>query len=104
MHEDPGFSAGNDMANLFGGKHGGKGHIAAGQGLAETEDIGGDPGMIAAEQLAAPAESGGDLIGDQQNLEFVAQLAHPAQIFWMIEPHPPAPWTIGSRITAQIDR
>ncbi len=51
-----------------GGQRCRQGQVAAGQRLAETQDVGRHAGMLAGEQLAGAAEAGGDLVGDQQHV------------------------------------
>ena len=63
--------AGADAIVAQGG--GGECHIAAGEGLAEAQDIGFNTGVLQCKQLAGAAEAGGDFIEDQQNIEGIAQ-------------------------------
>ncbi|MOA48511.1 hypothetical protein D3C78_1712600 [compost metagenome] len=44
--------------------------------------------MFTGKQFACAAKTGGDLVGNQQDLVAIAQLPHALQIGWMIDPHP----------------
>ena len=100
MHKAAGFTVADGFRHLAGGQRGGEGHGAAGQRLAQTQNIGGDTGVLAGEQLAGAAKAGGNLIGDQQYPFPVAHFTHPLQPLRMVHPHPARACTIGSRITA----
>ena len=50
---------------------------------------GGYAGMLAGEEAAATAKTGGDLVGDEEHALFVAQVAHPPQVIRGIETHAP---------------
>ena len=62
-------------------------HHAAGQRLAHAHDVGRDARVVAAEQLSAAAEAGGDLVEDQQHVMLVAQRAQLTQVLGMVEAH-----------------
>ena len=61
--------------------------VAAGERLAEAQDVGGDARVLAGEQRAGAAEAGGDLVGDEQHAVRVAQLAQEAQERRVVEAH-----------------
>ena len=63
-------------------------HGAAGERLAETEDIRLEARPFRGEHLAGTPKSCGDFINDQQQFVLVAQLPQPAQVVGVIEPHP----------------
>ena len=61
--------------------------ITAGKAFRQTHDVGSDSGMIAGKHLSRPAESGRNLVGNQQNVKTVAQRAQFLQIQRRINPH-----------------
>ena len=58
----------------------GERHVAASQPFADRHQIRRDPLMLAGEHLAGAAESGGDFIGDQEDVVLGAQLTNSLQI------------------------
>ena len=56
--------------------------VAAGERLAQAENVRGDARVFTGEQPAGAAKAGGDLVGDQQHVVRGTQGAH-----GMIEPH-----------------
>ena len=74
---------------------------AAGQGLADAQDIRTDIGRVAGEPVAGPPETGGDLVGDEEHLVLLRDPGQsPARISGEWNRMPPAPWTSGSTIIA----
>ncbi len=67
VHKDPGISRGDGVSHLAAGQGGGERHVAPRQRLADRHDVRCDARVLAGEQAAAAAESGRDLIGDQQH-------------------------------------
>ena len=74
------------MRDLGGGQHRRQGHVATGECLAETEDVGGD--LRRYEQRAGAAEAGGDLVEDQHQPVLVGDLAEHDQAAVVVDPHP----------------
>ena len=66
-----------------------RGHrqVPAGQRLADAHDVRRDAGVVGGEQLAGPAEAGGDLVEDQQHVVGQAQLAQHVQVARVVEAH-----------------
>ena len=62
--------------------------VAAGDALAEAEQVGDDVFVVAGKHTARAAEAGGDLVGDQQHVELVAQLADAGEIARRVDDHP----------------
>ena len=91
MHKATGFAIANGFSNRSGSDGGGKGHGAAGQRFAQTQNVGGNPGVFTSEQLAGAAKAGGNLIGDQQYPFPVAHFTHPLQPLRMVHPHAARP-------------
>ncbi len=91
MHKATGFAIANGFSNRSGSDGGGKGHGAAGQRFAQTQNVGGNPGVFTSEQLAGAAKAGGNLIGDQQYPFPVAHFARPLQPLRMVHPHAARP-------------
>ena len=75
------------MRNLRCGQRRGQRHVAAGQGLAKTHDIGADAGMITGKQFTATAKPGGNLVGNQQHLILIAERTCLAQPFGGVKAH-----------------
>ena len=61
--------------------------VAAGQALAQAQQIGADRFVLASEQLAGPAEPRGDFVGNQQNVVLARQLPHTAQVAGRVREH-----------------
>ena len=59
--------------------------VPAGQGFAQTEDVGADPRLFAGEPVTGAPEAGRDLIGDEEDVVFFCQRMRA----------PPAPWGRG---------
>ena len=71
--------AGEAGVHALGRQRGGERQVAAGQPLAEAEEVRGDALLLAGEHRPGAPEPGCDLVADQQHVVDVAQLAHPAQ-------------------------
>ena len=76
------------MGDVGGAQRRGQAEVAAGQGFADAHDVGADAGVVGGEQLAGAAESGGDLVEDQQHVVPSADVAQIAQVPRIVEPHP----------------
>ena len=95
MHKDAGLAVTDGAGDMFGSQGGREGEVAAGERLAQTHDVGADPRPVAGKQLTGAAKAGGDLVGDEQQAELVAQGAHPLQVAGMIEAHATGPLNDG---------
>ena len=91
MHKDPGLAVTDGASHMLGGEGGRERQIAAGERLAQTHDVRADAGPVTGEQLAGATETGGDLVGDEQHPELVAQGAHPLQVARVVEAHAAGP-------------
>ena len=91
MHQDAGLTVANAGRHAIIAEGGGEGHVAAGNGLAKAEDIRHHISVLQGEQLAAAAETGGDLIENQQHAMLVAQTAATFQEFRVVQPHTAGP-------------
>ncbi|MNM38091.1 hypothetical protein D3C81_488390 [compost metagenome] len=91
MHKDPRFPVTDGTGDLLRGEGGRQRQVAAGERLAKAHDVGADPCPVAGKQLAGAAKASGDLVGDEQQAELVAQGAHPLQVAGMIETHAACP-------------
>ena len=80
MHEHPWWYCTNGVGNFAGGEGRRQRQVAAGQRLAQAQDVRTDRGMLAGEQPASAAKAGGNFIGDQQYLVAVTQLARTTQV------------------------
>ena len=67
-------AGGEDANNFMRGKDGGDGIKAAGEGLADDEDVGGYVFMLVGEELAGSAEAGLDLVGHEEDVMLAADL------------------------------
>ncbi len=67
------------------------GQVAAGQGLADTHHIRSDVRVSGGEQRSRTAETGGDLVEDQQDAVLVARLAEHPQVAGGVEDHAARP-------------
>ena len=88
VHQHAGRSGGDGLGDCFMGDRGGEGDVAAGQGLAETKDVGDDVDEIHGEHPPGAAKARGDFVEDQQDAVGVAQGAQAGQIGGVIEAHP----------------
>ena len=61
--------------------------VAAGQPLAQAQQVGRDLFVLAGEQLAGPAEAGGHFVGDQQDVVPPRQFPHAAQVAGRVRDH-----------------
>ena len=66
----------------------GERQVAAGEALAEAEEVGRDPLLLAGEHRPGAPEAGRDLVADQEHVVAVAKLAHPAQVPGRLDPDP----------------
>ena len=71
------------------GHGGGVADVAAGEGLAQDENI--RQHQVGNKSVPRPAKAGGHLIEDEQDAVLVAQLSGPFQEGDVIHPHPPGP-------------
>ena len=94
VHENPAVLR-NTVADPFGGHGGGHGHIAAGHGLSQAENVRGDIRPVAGKQRPGAAKARSDFIGDQQHLVMVAQLPGLPQIFGGVKSHTTGPLNNG---------
>ena len=65
--------------------------VAAGEPLAEAEEVGGDPLLLAGEHRPRAPEPGRDLVGDQEHVVRRAELADPAQEAGRLDEDPGGP-------------
>ena len=70
-----------------GGEHGGEGEHASGERLADAEDVRGDPCCGGGEQVAGASETGGDLVGDEQDAVGVADPSDAGDEGMVVEAH-----------------
>ena len=56
------------LVDALGGERRGERQVAAGEALAEAEEVGRDPLLLAGEHRPGAAEAGRDLVGDQQHV------------------------------------
>ena len=76
------------MRDVRGAQGGGHAEVATGQRFADAHDVGADAGVIGGEQLTGSAESGGDLVEDQQHVVASADLPQIGQVARVVEAHP----------------
>ncbi len=65
--------------------------VAAGDAFRQQQEIGHDPGLLAREQRPRAAETGHDLVGDQEDVVARAQLARTAQVMRIVHCHADRP-------------
>ena len=76
------------LVDALGGQRRRERHVAAGQALAEAEEVGSDALLLAREHRPRSPEARRDLVADQQRAVAVAGLAHRAQIAGRLDAHP----------------
>ncbi|MND89453.1 hypothetical protein D3C80_815110 [compost metagenome] len=91
MHKAARSAVADGFRHVAGGQGGGKRHIAAGQRLAQTQNIRYYLGMFTGEQLAGAPETGSDLVGNQQHLIAVTEFAYPFKVSRVIDAHAARP-------------
>ena len=64
-----------------------QGHVAAGERLAQAENVRADIGVVHGEQFAGAAEAGGDFVENQQYAVLVAKTACAAQVLRVVKAH-----------------
>ncbi len=87
MHKNPRFPVANRAGDMLSGEGGREGHVTAGERLAKAHDVGADASPVTGKQLAGATKPGGNLVGNQQQAELVAQSAYPLQIAGVVEAH-----------------
>ena len=80
-------SADTPSGHALGRQRRGHAEIAAGERLAEAEDVRRHAGVLAGEQPPGAPEARGDLVGDQQHVVPTAELRDGAQVIRRVEPH-----------------
>ncbi len=91
VHKDARLAAADGAGNLLCGQGRRQGEVAPGEGLAQTHDVGADAGPVTGKQLTGATKAGGNLVGNQEHAELVAQGAHPLQVAGVIEAHAARP-------------
>ena len=76
------------MRDVGGAQRRGQAEVSAGECFADAHDVGADASVVGGEQLAGPAESGGDLIEHEQHVVPPADLPQVGQIARIVEAHP----------------
>ena len=76
------------VVDALGGQGRRQRQVAARQALAEAEEVGRDPLLLAGEHRPGAAETGRDLVADQKHAVAVAELAHRAQVARRLDADP----------------
>ena len=87
VHEQARVALADDPAHLGCSERRGQTHVAAGQGLAQAHDVGRNRCVLAGEQPAGAAKTGGDFVQYQQHAVLVAQPPRLAHIIGAVEVH-----------------
>ena len=91
MHKAARRAVADGVGDIFVRYRGGKREVAAGQGFAQTHDVGHDVCVFAGKQLTRAPETGGDFVENQQHAVFAAQSLRPLQIFGRVKIHSARP-------------
>ena len=76
------------MRDVGGAQGGGQAEVSAGERLADAHDVRADAGVVGGEQRAGAAESGGDLVENQQHVVPSADLPQVNEVARIVKAHP----------------
>ena len=75
------------LVHAAAGHGGGHGQVAAGEALADADDVGADAGLLDGEQRARAAEAGGDLVAHQEHVGTPARGGHRGELGRLVQVH-----------------